>query len=522
MFGLVFAISFWTLALVTTSFWFSTPWILLHLYFTYNRSANKTRRDDALKSLGVSSTNRRLVGFFHPYCNAGGGGERVLWAAVAALQRNEPEVISVVYSGDVDTSKEEIIEKVKTRFGITLDPSKIIFVFLRLRGLLDAATWPYFTLLGQSIGSMYLVWEAMTKLIPDLYIDTMGYAFTFHVVNWVAHVPVGTYVHYPTISTDMLGGVKNHKRWHTSLDTISSSYILSSARLVYYRLFMYYYSLSLRSASFLIVNSSWTKDHVDSILQHTDPFIDFIHLCNPVLLALYFLTTYNKNPITSSQVIYPPCDTREMVSFPLKERERVIVSVAQFRPGKDHATQLYALHELIKAHPEYGKTGTTGKTAVKLVLIGGCRNEEDASRVSELKMLAKELGLEDRVEFFVNASYSDMLEWLRKASIGMNTMVEEHFGINIVEYMAAGVIPVVHASGGPLKDIVVPYDGKPTGYHAQTPGEFAEALHTALSLDAEEDLAIRERARAWAVMKFSQEEFEKGWDCSGWKKLIRN
>ena len=29
----------------------------------------------------------RVVGFFHPYCNAGGGGERVLWVAIRALQR---------------------------------------------------------------------------------------------------------------------------------------------------------------------------------------------------------------------------------------------------------------------------------------------------------------------------------------------------------------------------------------------------------------------------------------------------
>lgn len=28
-----------------------------------------------------------LVGFFHPYCNAGGGGERVLWCAVNAVQK---------------------------------------------------------------------------------------------------------------------------------------------------------------------------------------------------------------------------------------------------------------------------------------------------------------------------------------------------------------------------------------------------------------------------------------------------
>ena len=28
-----------------------------------------------------------IVGFFHPYCNAGGGGERVLWVAIRALQK---------------------------------------------------------------------------------------------------------------------------------------------------------------------------------------------------------------------------------------------------------------------------------------------------------------------------------------------------------------------------------------------------------------------------------------------------
>lgn len=27
------------------------------------------------------------VAFFHPYCNAGGGGERVLWVAIKALLR---------------------------------------------------------------------------------------------------------------------------------------------------------------------------------------------------------------------------------------------------------------------------------------------------------------------------------------------------------------------------------------------------------------------------------------------------
>ena len=38
-----------------------------------------------------------------------------MWTAVALLQRTEPDVVSVVYSGDVDATKEEIISKVKVR-----------------------------------------------------------------------------------------------------------------------------------------------------------------------------------------------------------------------------------------------------------------------------------------------------------------------------------------------------------------------------------------------------------------------
>ena len=39
------------------------------------------------------------------------------------------------------------------------------------------------------------------------------------------------------------------------------------------------------------------------------------------------------------------------------------------------------------------------------------------------------------MEFVVNASYHTVLAWLSRASIGLSTMVDEHFGINIVEFM---------------------------------------------------------------------------------------
>lgn len=91
---------------------------------------------------------------------------------------------------------------------------------------------------------------------------------------------------------------------------------------------MYYYALSLRSAAFLMVNSSWTKNHVDAILQHSDPLLDALHLLPP--LCLLRLLAPNKPP-KAPRVVYPPCDTRTMSTFPLEDREPVILSVAQFR-----------------------------------------------------------------------------------------------------------------------------------------------------------------------------------------------
>ena len=85
---------------------------------------------------------------------------------------------------------------------------------------------------------------------------------------------------------------------------------------------------------------------------------------------------------------------------------------------------------------------------------------------------------------------------------------------------AAGIIPVVHASGGPLNDIVVPFDGGSTGYHATSPESFAERLYEALSLSEQEQLAMRSRARRRAQDRFSREGFEADWEASGWRRWL--
>ncbi|KAJ7505759.1 mannosyltransferase [Mycena galericulata] len=447
--------------------------ILLCLSQLRARSANQ--RKVILESLSLLPSTK-VFAFFHPYCNAGGGGERVLWTAIAYIQRTHPDLLCVVYTGDTSATKSSIIEKVQSRFSITLSPSTLHFVFLNRRVLVEDSTYPHFTLIGQSLGSVFLVAEALSLLVPDAYIDTMGYAFTLPVVRLLG-IPAGAYVHYPTVSPPMISRVRR------------------TPKLLYYHAFMFLYALALRRARLIMVNSSWTQKHVDAVLAYP--------------------RFGGRWGIVRTRVVYPSCDTREMARLPLEGRPRnIVISIAQFRPEKDHAAQVRALHVLLADHPEYTAQG------IQLVLIGGCRNAGDEGRVEELRKLARELGVESHVQFVLNAPYPDVLAWLGRASIGLNTMLDEHFGINVVEFMAAGVIPIAHNSGGPRDDIVVPFQGEITGYHATTPAEFASRIHEALTLSPEADLAIRQRARTWAVQRFSEAEFEAAWEASGWSALL--
>lgn len=178
------------------------------------------------------------VGIFHPYCSAGGGGERVLWCAIRSLQQKYGKRIHIkVYTGDTEESAEKILQKAKNVFNISVDEKNIDFVFLQKRKWVEAVRYPHFTLLGQSLGSMVLGMEALFKYQPDVYIDTMGYAFTYPIFKFLGECKVGSYTHYPIISTDMLRRVKNRVYAHNNQSYVTKNPFLTWLKLTYYRLF---------------------------------------------------------------------------------------------------------------------------------------------------------------------------------------------------------------------------------------------------------------------------------------------
>ncbi|KAA3674212.1 alpha-1,2-mannosyltransferase [Paragonimus westermani] len=460
---------------------------------------------------GLSAESPKLIAFFHPYCTSGGGGERVLWSAIQAMLSESIPGIIVVYTHDpmCVEGRQQVFDNVRHVFGISLSTSQdkpttvVHFVRLRSVKLLSPSLYPILTLAGQALGSILVGLEALARCPPDIYLDTTGFAFTLPLAKRIASCKTGAYVHYPMISSDMLDRIcltfnsetkpvqqlsYNHAQW------IKQSRILSYFKYYYYRfmLIAYGWSGSPRNVDLVLVNSLWTYKHIRSL--------------------------WGGKPL----VLYPPCPLPKS-SFTTEERLPWIMSIGQFRPEKNHELQLDAFRLFLKRlslleQPTYHN--------FRLLLIGGCRDAIDLDRVDQLKKLVGALGLTDVVQFHINISYEELLHRFRTCTINLHTMVDEHFGIGIVEGMAAGLITVAHNSGGPQTDIIGPAAAKifssadecGVGFLACTAEDYADAFEYVLTKMTEPcQKAMQQAARARACEKFSEDCF-----CRDWLQYIRD
>lgn len=271
----------------------------------------------------------------------------------------------------------------------------------------------------------------------------MGYAFALGFCKFMfKDVPTGAYVHYPTISTDMLESLDPKSVvGRQGVNAGQGTGPRGLVKRVYWQLFADLYSWTGSSVDVVMTNSTWTQAHIQS------------------LWGAKREANGKKNPIA---VVYPSAAVTELEEAiqvspsSEKQREPVLVYIAQFRPEKNHKL-------ILESFSKFVKTGSKASKDARLVLIGSVRDDSDSKRVYELRLLVNELRLKGRVEFHLDAPWPDILRWLGKASVGVNGMWNEHFGIGVVEYQAAGLISVVHNSGGPKLDIVIPIDGQPTG-----------------------------------------------------------
>ncbi len=213
----------------------------------------------------------------------------------------------------------------------------------------------------------------------------------------------------------MLQRVHEARPTYNNDASITSSTTLTSAKLVYYKAFAFLYSLAGHCADVVMVNSNWTKRHVDALWRKP--------------------RSLGQAGDDGALVVFPPCNTTQLQRAPLNTlerlRTRMLVSVGQFRPEKDHRLQLAALAALRKRGGQYHD--------VQLHLIGGCRHAEDEQLVQGLKSYAAELGVLDHVRFRLNEPFPRLMAALCEGAVGLHTMWNEHFGIGVVEMMVSVV-----------------------------------------------------------------------------------
>jgi len=207
-----------------------------------------------------------------------------------------------------------------------------------------------------------------------------------------------------------------------------------------------------------------------------------------------------------SFLLYPPT---ENFLFKIPNKQKLILSVGRFfghLHSKKQETLIKAFIQGMKKYPEFKQ--------YKLLLVGGLK-KEDKSYFDYLQKLKSNY---PNIEIKTNVSYSLIQDYYRKAQIYWHAAgykvnekkdphLVEHFGISVVEAMAAYCVPIVYPAGGP-KEIIT--DQK-SGLFFHTPSQLI-SLSLKLMQDPPLSKSLAGQARSKAEQKFGITAFKTSLD----------
>ena len=132
-----------------------------------------------------------------------------------------------------------------------------------------------------------------------------------------------------------------------------------------------------------------------------------------------------------STVLYPPVPSGIFKEAIREDRENLVVTISRFAEGK-------GLKKIVDI-------AAATSAQVKFAVIGRIHNQ---NVFSKLQTLLRKRGLGQKVTLYPDPSRTQLNIMLKKAKVYLHLTEAEHFGISIVEGMAAGCTPIVHNSGG--------------------------------------------------------------------------
>lgn len=135
-----------------------------------------------------------------------------------------------------------------------------------------------------------------------------------------------------------------------------------------------------------------------------------------------------------AKVIYPPVNVDKFqVNEGYQERRSIVVTISRFNPSKG----LDMILDVLALLPDN----------IKWIIIGSA-NVDGMDYLRRLQNSSMSKGLANRLVLRPNASEDELKKTICSARVYFHPTRGEHFGISIVEAMAAGLIPVVWNFGG--------------------------------------------------------------------------
>ncbi len=188
-------------------------------------------------------------------------------------------------------------------------------------------------------------------------------------------------------------------------------------------------------------------------------------------------------------ILHPPVSVKDYLNRE-DRRKNYVVTVSKFTPKRHlHRIPLVA-----------------SKTKNAKFIVTGVADEYSVETLRMLRKTIKACKVKDRVLLRPNIPRQKLINLLSKAKVYLHTMPFEHFGISIIEAMAAGCVPVVHRSGGPWLDILMEQQGE-IGFSYETIEEAAQIIDLIICKeDLREKVSRNARKRA---MNYDTVVFER-------------
>jgi len=177
-----------------------------------------------------------------------------------------------------------------------------------------------------------------------------------------------------------------------------------------------------------------------------------------------------------AEVVYPPVDVEKIKPAP---KEEFVVTIGRFVKEKNYEM----IVNTAKLMPE-----------VRFVIMGRKQDEGYYEMLRQWKP--------SNVTLLTDLPQIELFTILARAKVYLHTMIGEHFGISIVEAMAAGCIPIVHNSGG-TKEAIGDF-----GHIYNDAKECSDSIRQALRKDVDAS-KIAEYAKRFSAENFRRKTKEK-------------